>query len=78
MWKLILVSGITWVGLTQGAIAENLRHEIPEAEDRQQELLRILEDILNNEKFLRKLQQREQMPLPSPHAIGEISKIADQ
>jgi len=71
MWKLILVSSITWVGLTQGAIAENLRHEIPEAEDRQQELLRILEDILNNEKFLRKLQQREQMPLPSPHAILE-------
>ena len=78
MWKLILVSSITWVGLTQGAIAENLRHEIPEAEDRQQEILRILEDILNNEKFLRKLQQREQMPLPSPDAIGEISKIANQ
>ena len=51
-------------------IVENPTSQILESEKDKRELLRILEDIFNNEEFLRKLQQEKLIPFPAPNLLA--------
>jgi len=68
MWELILVGSINLAELNQ-RIVENPSSQILESEKDERELLRILEDIFNNEEFLRKLQQEKLIPFPAPNLL---------
>jgi len=69
MWELILVGSMNLAELNQ-KIVENPSSQILESEKDERELLRILEDIFNNEEFLRKLQQEKLIPFPVPNLLG--------